>query len=82
LRCRRFSTASDEGGELTVHNPAEIEGFYRYPDLTAQCEFLALMIDRTIKQAIPQELHFLQKFEWPKYAESGAKNVGRQWRYS
>jgi len=40
------------------------------------------MLDRTIKQTIPQELHFLQKFEWPKYAESGAKNVGRQWRYS
>jgi len=57
------SYSLDEGGELTVHNPAEIEGFYRYPDLTAQCEFLALMLDRTIKQTIPQELHFLQKFD-------------------
>lgn len=52
-----------EDGALTIHNPAEIEGFYRYPDLTTQCEFLALMLERTIKQTIPQELHFLQKFD-------------------
>ena len=52
----------DEEGKLTVHNPAEIEGFYRYPDVTAQCEFLAQMLERTIGQAIPQEIHFLQKF--------------------
>lgn len=53
----------DEAGILTVHNPEEIEGFYRYPDLTAQCEFLAQMLEKTIRQAIPQEIHFLQKFD-------------------
>ena len=53
----------DEAGVLTVHNPAEIEGFYRYPDLTRQCEFLARMLERTIRQAVPQEIHFLQKFD-------------------
>jgi len=58
----------DEKGELTVRNPAEIEGFFRYPDLTAQCEFLALMLDLTIKQTIPQELHFLQKFDQARAA--------------
>lgn len=58
----------DEKGELTVHNSAEIEGFFRYPDLTAQCEFLALMLDRTIKQTIPRELHFLQKFDQAREA--------------
>jgi len=53
----------DEAGVLTVHNPEVIEGFYRYPDLTRQCEFLALMLERTIRQAVPQEIHFLQKFD-------------------
>lgn len=53
----------DETGELTVHNSEEIEGFYRYPDVTAQCEFLARMLERTIRQTIPKEIHFLQKFD-------------------
>lgn len=53
----------DEKGELTIHNPGEIEGFYRYPDVTAQCEFLAQMLERTIREAIPREIHFLQKFD-------------------
>ncbi|MEX1119574.1 MAG: Fic family protein [Terrimicrobiaceae bacterium] len=57
-----------EAGVLTVHNPGEIEGFYRYPDLTAQCEFLAQMLERTIRQAIPQEIHFLQKFDQARTA--------------
>ncbi len=58
----------DAAGVLTVHNPAEIEGFYRYPDLTAQCEFLAQMLEKTIRQAIPQEIHFLQKFDQARTA--------------
>jgi len=58
----------DERGELTIHNPEEIEGFYRYPDLTAQCEFLAFTLDRTIRQTIPQELQILQKFDQARAA--------------
>lgn len=53
----------DEKGELTVDNPADIEGFYRYPDVTPQAEFLAQMLERTIQHAIPEEIHFLQKFD-------------------
>lgn len=58
----------DEAGVLTVHNPEEIEGFYRYPDLTAQCEFLAQILEKTIRQAVPQEIHFLQKFDQARTA--------------
>ena len=58
----------EEEGKLTVHNPAEIEGFYRFPDVTAQCEFLAQMLERTIRQAIPQEIHFLQRFDQARKA--------------
>jgi Fic family protein len=65
----------DEAGVLTVHNPAEIEGFYRYPDLTAQCEFLAQTLERTIHQAIPQEIHFLQKFDQARTAITEIVNM-------
>lgn len=53
----------DGDGQLTVENPADIEGFYRYPDVTPQAEFLAQMLERTIQRAIPEEIHFLQKFD-------------------
>lgn len=58
----------DESGILTVHNPEEIEGFFRYPDLTRQCEFLAQMLEKTIRQAVPQEINFLQKFDHARSA--------------
>ena len=58
----------DESGVLTIHNPEEIEGFFRYPDLTRQCEFLALMLEKTIRQAVPQEIDFLQKFDQARSA--------------
>ena len=32
-------------------------------NLTRQCEFLAQMLEKTIRQAVPQEIHFLQKFD-------------------
>lgn len=52
-----------EAGEMTVENPADIEGFYRYPDVTPQAEFLAHMLEKTIHHAIPEEIQFLQKFD-------------------
>jgi Fic family protein len=58
----------DESGVFTIHNPEEIEGFFRYPDLTRQCEFLALMLEKTIRQAVPQEIDFLQKFDQARSA--------------
>lgn len=58
----------DESGVLTIHNPEEIEGFFRYPDLTRQCEFLAHMLERTIRQAVPQEIDFLHKFDQARSA--------------
>ncbi|MDD5200536.1 MAG: Fic family protein [Terrimicrobiaceae bacterium] len=58
----------DEDGQLTVENPSDIEGFYRYPDVTSQVEFLAQMLERTIHHAIPEEIHFLQKFDRARLA--------------
>ena len=58
----------DEAGQLTVDNPSDIDGFYRYPDVTPQAEFLAQMLRRTIQHAIPEEIHFLQKFDRARQA--------------
>ena len=33
-----------------------------------QCEFLAQMLERTIRKAVPQEIHFLQKFDQARKA--------------
>ncbi len=60
----------DSEGGLTIRNPQEIEGFYRYPDLTVQCEFLAQMLEKTIRYTVPQEIHFLQKFDQARKAIS------------
>ena len=53
----------DKDGVLSVHNPVDIDGFYRYPDLTSQCEFLVRILEKTIRHAIPQEILFLQKYD-------------------
>ncbi len=52
-----------EAREMTVETPSDIEGFYCYPDLAAQAAFLGQMLEKMIQQAIPDEIHFLQKFD-------------------
>jgi len=49
----------NDSGELTVHNETEIEGLYRYPDLTNHTVFLARAIHSTVTKDVPEELHFL-----------------------
>lgn len=46
----------------------EVEGFYRYPDVTAAVEFLGQMIEKTIRETIPQEINFLAKFDQARQA--------------
>lgn len=48
---------------LVVQNPDEIVSFFRYPDLTRQCEFLGDMLEETIDRAIPEEIRFLESFD-------------------
>jgi len=55
---------------LVVHNPSDIEGFYRYPDITPQCEFLGEMLEKTIVHSIPQEIEFLEKYDRARAALS------------
>lgn len=50
-------------GELEVTNKDEVEGYFRYPDLTSQSVFLAQTIQATITDDMPQELEFIQRYD-------------------
>ncbi|OKL40008.1 Fic family protein [Pontibacter flavimaris] len=53
-------------GELEVTNKEEVEGYFRYPDLTDQTVFLAQTIQATITNDMPQELAFIQRYDETK----------------
>lgn len=53
-------------GALEVTNREEVEGYFRYPDLTGQSVFLAQTIQATITHDMPQELAFLQRYDEAK----------------
>jgi hypothetical protein len=56
----------DKKQKLIVSNPSEVEGYYRYPDLTAQTEYLCTVIKAAISQDLPNELNFLQNYDEAK----------------
>lgn len=49
----------DQDDQLTVLNPDEIEGVYRYPDMTPQVEYLATAVEGALSQELEPELDFL-----------------------
>ena len=56
----------DKKQKLTVLNASEVEGYYRFPDLTAQTEYLCKVIEIAISQDLPNELNFLQNYDEAK----------------
>lgn len=62
----KFNTSAT--GEVTITNPNEVEGYFRYPDLTDQCVYLLHTIHDTIKEDMPQELSFILRFDEAKKA--------------
>jgi len=56
----------DEKQKLTVLNASEVEGYYRFPDLTVQTEYLCKVIETTISKDLPNELDFLQNYDEAK----------------
>lgn len=60
-------TKSDEG-EIEVLNPEEVESYYRFPDLTEQGIYLAETIHATLKEDMPEELLFIQRYDEAKRA--------------
>jgi hypothetical protein len=55
-------------GEIVVRNPAEIIGYYRYPDLTEHCIYLARVLSDTISDDMSEELRFIQHYDEVKKA--------------
>jgi Fic family protein len=55
-------------GEIAISNPAEVESYYRYPDLTEQCIYLMETIHATIKEDMPGEITFLLRYDEAKKA--------------
>jgi Fic family protein len=53
---------------MVVTNAREVEGYFRYPDLTGQVIYLAKTIRSTITEDIYQEMDFLVKYEEVKTA--------------
>jgi len=56
----------DEKQNLIVLNASEVEGYYRFPDLTMQTEYLCKVIETAISQDLPNELSFLQNYDEAK----------------
>lgn len=49
--------------EMVVLNPESVEGYYRFPDLTAQVEYLFHAIEQTINTELIAEVLFLQHYD-------------------
>jgi hypothetical protein len=62
----KFKVNPDQS--VTVTNPDEVEGYYRYPDLTDQNAYLARVIKDTIEEDIYNEMDFLLKYDETKSA--------------
>lgn len=79
---QRIKYALSEEGEVTVQNASEVEGYYRYPDLTPQTTYLAQVIHATIKEDMPQELIYLLRYdeakkEIQKIVDMPDRDIGR-----
>ena len=53
----------DLEGNMTITNPDQVEGYYRYPDLTTQAEYLAKTVARSIREDFAEELRFLRGYD-------------------
>lgn len=59
----RIQYVKNKNGEIQVTNKKEVEGYFRYPDLTTQATYLAQTIFETINQDMPEELEFIQHYD-------------------
>lgn len=63
---QRIKYRKETSAELIVTNINDVEGYYRYPDLTNQCVYLAETIHATLQEDMPNELTFLQRYDEAK----------------
>jgi hypothetical protein len=58
----------DHDEQLTVTNPDEAEGSWRYPDLTAQVAYLLHAVEQTISTELVSEILFIRRYDLAKVA--------------
>ncbi len=63
---QRIRYDKKDNGEITITNPEEVEGYFRYPDLTEHCTYLIQIIYATLEEDMPDELIFLQRYDEAK----------------
>jgi hypothetical protein len=62
----KYVTTEERGIEVT--NEKNVEGYYRYPDLTEHCAYLLETIHATLQVDMPEELLFIQRYDEAKKA--------------
>jgi hypothetical protein len=65
---QRIRYGKETNGEIFVTNTKDVEGYFRYPDLTEQCLYLTEIIHATLQEDMPAELTFLQRYDEAKKA--------------
>lgn len=65
---QRIKYENTDTGEVIVTNAENIEGYFRYPDLTDQCIYLIEIIHATLREDMPGELRFIQRYDETKKA--------------
>jgi len=63
---QRVSYNKTPEGEIIVTNSKEVESYFRYPDLTVQCSYLAHTIEATITDDMTDELEYLLHYDEAK----------------
>ncbi|NIG57260.1 Fic family protein [Chitinophaga sp. Cy-1792] len=65
---QRIKYDIEEQGKITITNAQEVEGYFRYPDLTDQCVYLCQALLDTVSEDMYNELMFLQQYDYVKKA--------------
>jgi hypothetical protein len=60
------SISIDENEQLTINNPVDASGSYRYPDLTNQVLYLLNAVEQTIKTELVTEILFIRGYDQAK----------------
>jgi hypothetical protein len=63
---QRVRYQREEDATISITNLEQIEGYYRYPDLTEQCVYLLETIHATLAEDMPEELLFIQRYDEAK----------------
>jgi len=60
---KRLKYEMSDDFKLTILNPNEVESYFRFPDLTYQCIYLAKTLEQSIEIDLHLELEFLFKYD-------------------